>query len=783
VKHVDEKVFYGYIGADYLTVSSLMLSLINHKGLLKNKIVIPARYRKLAEKYLPALNVNVFGSSTGSQLEDSAVDGKQTEAEKEWENEEVKEEWHSKFKRSVLRVFLAQLLQLLTPEAAFIAREKLPADYVEFYLDEQQHFRLHEFIEQATTLLRQDEAARREQAPATAKKDKGKEKEGEDKVKDRSLWVYAPATSKYVIYTRSNSLQRQEMQSDDVQVLSLADYQQHESLRQELMRFTETPKQTLIVTVDTHLISTERINHVRLLVEDVEKRFELAQSQGGADVVRRKLFLIVLQIPGRNMYTQKPCYPAVFLNGWDFMFVDSCSSHDLVDVRQWQREIIKQEQGKLQQGQPANEETDKDNDKAVDASQGLTASRDWSKIVRKPLESYLDKALEYVLSKLTFGKVSTEIKDKLPVFYRQEQSVRKRVRALREFLQDHQVLQQAMSKFLAGIWKGDLVEEQMQESCQQLLTDKVSLSLSETLNNIFMQVEKHFLLWFIQLIGERFNLVTLTDPEKQSAAPNEEVVALFGFKLANERVPSMQELALLANAAWDRREVQVVETLPRFPFFDATFDRINQIMQMSIERLALKKAADDRKIYMETMELLGEDGYLSQVTKLPSDLQETLWHHYAHDAIDKYVPVLQLGGDEKDIVMRYLDSHRVSLADDVNTYPLLSINMALLRDNRTIARYCLLTRPFKDLGYSHPVFKPGDLKTFERDLYEWFRTFIPVSPSDLAPQRVSEVIERGRKASMSACIFRHRMNSMLRMTVSCPIACIASIGKMLSTAM
>jgi hypothetical protein len=88
-----------------------------------------------------------------------------------------------------------------------------------------------------------------------------------------------------------------------------------------------------------------------------------------------------------------------------------------------------------------------------------------------------------------------------------------------------------MHDYFYLIWNADVMRNKMQEACERMLSEKVSLSLTETINNFFVQVEKHFFLWFLRFIGKGGNLTTLGT---RSSEPPKDVAAVFAYKLAAE---------------------------------------------------------------------------------------------------------------------------------------------------------------------------------------------------------------------------------------------------------
>jgi len=243
--------------SNHVTLSSLVLSLLRHRndtndraafdGGGSDQLLIPARFRGLAKMLLPKLN----------------------HYEASWELYEEKTE---SLKAGILRIVMYQLMQLLPPEAAFSARDRIPAKYVHHYLS-QQHFNLEAFIAQSLRLLDEIVTVIEPSSPLDdhGRSSKGKQKQAEeDQSSDpdlRRVWVFAPAPTKYVVYTRSNAhtVKLGPLANDKLtQVISLSEFQNPEMFRNNVMQFSLAPtKRALIIACDTHLVSPKRINHIR----------------------------------------------------------------------------------------------------------------------------------------------------------------------------------------------------------------------------------------------------------------------------------------------------------------------------------------------------------------------------------------------------------------------------------------------------------------------------------------------------------------------------------------
>jgi hypothetical protein len=106
-------------------------------------------------------------------------------------------------------------------------------------------------------------------------------------------------------------------------VCRLAQISTQEELEQKLKRFILSTHGSFLLIADMHTTSKTMINFARVKIDELDESLECKTN---------KVFLILLYFP--PAVSQKSCYPASFLHGWNFSYTDSFQMES-VTTMQW----------------------------------------------------------------------------------------------------------------------------------------------------------------------------------------------------------------------------------------------------------------------------------------------------------------------------------------------------------------------------------------------------------------------------------------------------------------
>lgn len=102
-----------------------------------------------------------------------------------------------------------------------------------------------------------------------------------------------------------------------------------QSMLQNLLStfYASSTADVCLLVVDTQETPKEIINHVRIMIEETETT---------ATKLCTKLFVLLLHFPPAKFF--QPCYPSLFLQGWDHCYLDTIAHSavkGVVDIRDW----------------------------------------------------------------------------------------------------------------------------------------------------------------------------------------------------------------------------------------------------------------------------------------------------------------------------------------------------------------------------------------------------------------------------------------------------------------
>ena len=86
--------------------------------------------------------------------------------------------------------------------------------------------------------------------------------------------------------------------------------------------------QVLLLIANMAEVTVPMVNHLRIMIEEAENQNQCSQLP--------KLFVLLLHFPPHNFLN--PCYPTLYLRGWDHYYLDTIGHHignRVIDVEEW----------------------------------------------------------------------------------------------------------------------------------------------------------------------------------------------------------------------------------------------------------------------------------------------------------------------------------------------------------------------------------------------------------------------------------------------------------------
>ncbi|KAJ8607696.1 hypothetical protein CTAYLR_007308 [Chrysophaeum taylorii] len=416
----------------------------------------------------------------------------------------------------LVHVAVARLLRIATPEMIFSNRLALP-DWVRRLYYQQEHFDLVKLIDQLGS------------------------RGGRHLVFTRTTEAIR-SIHNVPLNEESSQTRRRHHPSGAIVVpgaaiVRLTEIQSETALRRLLdtwWRETSVHR-ILLVLCDMHAVTVNRVNYVRLKVE------QIMSSSGGGDASspRRRTCVLVLHHPSSTRTSGR--YPALFLAGWDHIFLDACG-------------------GAASAAFNVNEF----------CQVGCNLRSTWVGPVPSLLKC-VPQALRVVASRLQFPNCARK-------GLRQSTSFRDRVRGLARLLawqSGGTTLEAILCKRFATIWNSSSsISDELASSAVRIASGESHLPMTEAVTSALLSTFCNYLVLSIVRFDEDMNCDIIADDNIP-----DEVAALFMFVAARVPVVPVDELKLLNHV---HRVRQNALTSPQFPFFSHVSSRMDEIIDAAL---------------------------------------------------------------------------------------------------------------------------------------------------------------------------------------------------------
>ena len=426
------------------------------------------------------------------------------------------------------------LLKIAAPEGLIMKCEHIPQQYVLEYLNEQPHFSLKDVV----SYIYRDMAVGSQQAASKVI------------CFTRTTSVVHSLPLSYPVNaltsTDSHSIRMVEQLlpgnlTSGLMMLKLESIRTLESFTNILEEFIESDTtRLLLVIANMKSCSKRRINHVRSMIEECE--------EGNI----RKHFILLLHFPSSMGFSQ-PCYPTLFLYGWEHLYLDSISmseQSDPIDLRHWMQILCN-----LTRGQ---------NDLiAIQLNQ-------FSKQLREGLVHLLPLAIDVATSRVLFGGND--------LFHlNRKMDARKRAETLLQLLNKLPALSEVLCEKFANAWDINAISEQLMKSAHSQLEQNSCLTVSERIQDRFRTLFYNYVSLFLYQLNRDYNVEILFGPFDSA---NEEVAIkdLFVEIVKILPVPQLNELRFQNHTFDARQSIRHIHQKPSFPFFCLVAQEIDQAL-------------------------------------------------------------------------------------------------------------------------------------------------------------------------------------------------------------
>ena len=436
-----------------------------------------------------------------------------------------------------VRYFCKKLMQLMTSEALILNRNKIPFSYLVNYLVYQNHFSLKDLIERYYCTL------------------------------EATGWDIAGSPNKILCFTRSSPLIHQlpaqypssifdvQAKPEDIQkalkdlvfektdqlvVCKLSSVISQTAIHELLKNFIHSDKTNVFVIVaNMQETSQQIVNHLRILIEETEA---LAPQQ-------QKLFIFLLHFPPAQFF--KPCYPSLFLKGWDHCYLDTIAHSavkGVIDIRDWFGQCCFPPHADTEQ-------QDEGGDSLV-----------------KALNDIIPQAVPILSSRVLFGSRESGS-------FSAPMTGTNRSKALRELLFDHGVGAVLCERF-RSYWKPNVMAEYLDRAASFTKNRESTLNITDSIQTTFKTLFFDFLVYMISRINDRFNIDVLFDRDGSPA-----IQMLFLDILRVFPLPSLSQVKVLSTNLQEPRQISHV---PSFPFFTFVSSSMEKLVEKSQEEANIK---------------------------------------------------------------------------------------------------------------------------------------------------------------------------------------------------
>lgn len=302
---------------------------------------------------------------------------------------------------------------------------------------------------------------------------------------------------------------------------------------------SETAEVCLLV-VNMQETSKEIVNHVRIMIEEAEIQFKPKKQT-------TKIFVLLLHFPPAKFF--HPCYPSLFLQGWDLCYLDTLAHSAIkgvVDIRDWFWQCCFPQQ---------SSQVLEDDDALLQA-----------------LHEMLPQAIPILASRVFFGSRQNGS-------FNSPMNGLERDEALKMLLfekgKEGTTVGKVLCERFRSYWKPSVMAEQLERAAVFSRNRESTLNITESIQTNFKSLFFDFLVYIVSRINANFNIDIIFNNDCTPAIED-----LFLEILRVFPIPRFSQINLLSNHIPQPKPLVYA---PRFPFFQLVCEIIEKVVEESRE--------------------------------------------------------------------------------------------------------------------------------------------------------------------------------------------------------
>ena len=300
---------------------------------------------------------------------------------------------------------------------------------------------------------------------------------------------------------------------------------------------SETAEVCLLV-VNMQDTSKEIVNHVRIMIEETETLVAKRMT---------KIFVVLLHFPPVQFF--QPCYPSLFLQGWDHCYLDTIAHSAIkgvVDIRDWFWQCCFPQQ-----------------------SSQLVEDED---ALLQALQEMLPQVIPILASRVFFGSRQN-------CSFNSPMNGLQRSEALGELLfkkgKEGDTVGKVLCERFRTYWKPPLMTEHLQRAAVFSRNRESTLNITESIQTYFKSLFFDFIVYMVSQVNECFNIDIIFNLDCTPALEELFLVILRVFP-----TPKFSQINLLSIHLPQPKPLVYI---PRFPFFQLVCEMLDKVVEESRE--------------------------------------------------------------------------------------------------------------------------------------------------------------------------------------------------------
>lgn len=355
---------------------------------------------------------------------------------------------------------------------------------------------------------------------------------------------------------------------NEVMILKVSLAHSQNFLETYLGNFAQSSAKLMLLLVRMPELSRKMVNHLRIMIEEVE-----------TDKIKdRKLFVVLVHFPSTSFFD--PCYPSLFLQGWDHYYLDSVG-HGMLNDNGTVTEVLSVKQWFSTCCFP-NE---------------YSATRDQ---MIKTLQGMVKEAIPYVAARIL---VPTQ---KCGNFNR-PMNASERMDAVRHILIDLEFGNELANRY-CSYWSTGKMNELIRKATRFTQTKKSTLNLTDSIQSTFRSLFFDFLVYMLNSFNEDCSLDILFEVTESTSARST-VSELSCSLIGVLPKPDLSQLPVLCNRLI-KQSIILPPRPPKFPLFS----KVCKTMENAISTCRKSRGSSSSHLAQHSLHMANENDSIHDTT-------------------------------------------------------------------------------------------------------------------------------------------------------------------------